>query len=188
MRRHFAILALVLASGCDRTTAPVAAPTNSATSADDMSFASITALPNGDAYATDVMNGNIWFLHRGQATRVKFSATDSSQAPAVRFAAPFNERIQPAGLAGSFVGDCLSIDIEPAQGDTYTGLIHKGSRQVPFECRIKSDQLTGTYQGNGYSYDFTGTLSGDVLTLETAGARYSMTRMTTQPASRLTGN
>lgn len=96
---------------------------------------------------------------------------------------------QPSPLAGSFAGDRLSIEINPSQGDQYSGLIHKATRQFPFKCRGKGDQLTGKFTSDGNSFDFSATLLGDVLTLESGGATYRMNRQlpaTTAPAPKPT--
>lgn len=106
--------------------------------------------------------------------------------PVVASGAP-GPAAQPSQLAGSFIGDHLSIEIKPGKEETYSGLIHKGTQQFPFECHGKLDQLIGEFQSDGYAFDFSASLSGNVLTLESGGATYHMSRQVparTAPASK----
>lgn len=109
--------------------------------------------------------------------------------PAAAYGAAATALTQPAAEGETFVGDRLRLEIRPAQGDSYTGVIHKGASQFPFTCLRAGDRLTGTFQSDGHAFDFSATIRGNVLTLESGGATYRMSRMipaATAPSSRPT--
>lgn len=58
---------LIVVAGCDRT--PPAAQAPAPTRFEDLMIDSVTALPNGDAYAVD-MTGGVWLIHGTECRRV----------------------------------------------------------------------------------------------------------------------
>jgi hypothetical protein len=78
--------------------------------------------------------------------------------------------------SGSYVGDRLSVDLSSGAG-RYTGTIHLGAADFPMKATADAGgQLTGTFASDGKSYNFTASLQGDVLTLVSDGATYTMKR------------
>lgn len=109
--------------------------------------------------------------------------------PAAALGAAAAALTQPAAEMETFVSDRLSLEIRPGQGDSYTGVIHKGASQFPFTCLRAGDRLTGTFQSDGHAFEFSVAIEGNMLTLESGGATYRMSRMfpaATAPSSRPT--
>lgn len=108
---------------------------------------------------------------------------------AVAFGAAAPATTQPGAKTEAFVGDRLSVELRGVQGDAYTGVIHKGATQFPLNCHRTGNRFSGTFQSDGYSFDFSATLAGNMLTLESGGATYRMSKVvpaTTAPSSQPT--
>lgn len=58
---------LIVLAGCDRTPTPA---TPAPTHFEDLMIDSVTALPNGDAYAVDI-TGGVWLIHGTECHRVR---------------------------------------------------------------------------------------------------------------------
>lgn len=100
---------------------------------------------------------------------------------------PVAATLGPDSFSGRFVGDKLSIECTARTPQDYSGTIQFGARHFSFTARPDGDRLKGSFQSDGYSFEFSAELTGDALTLESGGATYRMRRVTvpaTMPSSR----
>ena len=79
------------------------------------------------------------------------------------------------GLPGRYAGDGLQVGIQAA-GTTYRGTITQADQVFPFVAHGGQDRIEGTFQAGASSFTFHASLQGEVLTLETGGATYTLRR------------
>ncbi len=76
-------------------------------------------------------------------------------------------------LTGTFSDGRLTLTLEGGQGG-YTGTAQMDGASYPLTARGTAQNLQGTYRDAGGSYPFQAALKGNVLTLLTGGATYSL--------------
>lgn len=79
------------------------------------------------------------------------------------------------GLPGNFAGDGLQVEIQAA-GAGYRGTIAQAGQVYPFVAQGGGGRIEGTFQVGASSFAFRAALQGEVLTLETGSARYTLRR------------
>jgi hypothetical protein len=82
-----------------------------------------------------------------------------------------------ASWAGDYVGNGITVSLNLGNG-TYTGVVVKGTDSYPLTAELSPDSptLNGEFTVGAQSYGFSATLNGDVLTFNTGGASYALTR------------
>ena len=78
---------------------------------------------------------------------------------------------QRQGLAGTFAGDGLTLELQ-GNGDQYTGQLLFGDQAYPLVAQAVGNTLSGTFESGGSRFEFTATLEGHSLTFTTGGAAY----------------
>jgi len=76
---------------------------------------------------------------------------------------------------GVFSNDQLKVEIRGGGGQ-YTGTLHFQGQALPLTARRLGGGMEGTFQSQGQSFAFKAALEGDILTLTTDGASYSLRR------------
>ncbi len=87
---------------------------------------------------------------------------------------------QAPDFSGAFTDGQLTVTLE-GTGASYTGRITLDGQDYPATARADGSTVTGTFQSGGSSFDFTATLAGDTLTLQSGGVTYALTRQGTAP-------
>ena len=75
--------------------------------------------------------------------------------------------------AGVFKGEQLSVTLSATQS-RYSGSIEMQSKKFACEAHEVDSQLKGTFESEGNQFDFTATLEGNVLTLQSGGTSYTL--------------
>jgi hypothetical protein len=79
---------------------------------------------------------------------------------------------------GSFSGDGLRLEAGRGGGQhAYAGTIWRRQQKFPFSGRVDGTRMSGRFQSGDDAFDFTASLDGPTLTLQTGGATYRMTRV-----------
>jgi hypothetical protein len=81
-------------------------------------------------------------------------------------------------FAGTFRGQDIALTLQ-GDGD-YTGTLEFKGQSYPVKATAEGNNLKGTFNVNGTSFDFTAILEDTTLTLESAGEQYPMLK---DPAS-----
>jgi hypothetical protein len=81
----------------------------------------------------------------------------------------------PSPFIGKFKSDKLSIEFRLDNGNL-AGAVTMGAKQYPLEAKADGNNMTGTFDSNGKSFDFTATLLGSQLNFETNGKVFPLKR------------
>ncbi len=85
-------------------------------------------------------------------------------------------RAETDSFVGRYVSDRLTLKLVAKNDASYSGEIHFNGKTFPAEAHRSADQLRGTFENEGDSFEFTASLDGDALTLNTGGATYHLHR------------
>ena len=78
-----------------------------------------------------------------------------------------------ADYAGTFKGNQLTVTLAAAQG-RYSGTIQLEGKNFPCTAREADGQLKGAFENEGNGFEFTATLKGDTLSLQSGGTAYTL--------------
>jgi hypothetical protein len=137
----------------------------------------LAAPPAGPLYV-DVMN----LLPAPASYRLSVTAAATDGAPRGPAATGVNP-LAPGGgdpLLGTFEGDGLRVTVRSRPGG-YEGELTLGGQAYAYEAGGEAGQLVGVFVAGGNTFAFSATLAGDVLTVESGGARYRTRRMGDAP-------
>lgn len=117
-----------------------------------------------------------------QATADQATADQPTADQPTADAPPPNPLAGPADVPsddrwiGTFRGQGLEVAVRP-EADAYVGTLTLGARSYPFRAHLASGVLVGTFTSADAAFDFTASLDGDVLRLESGGAVYLTVRV-----------
>lgn len=78
-------------------------------------------------------------------------------------------------FSGAFTDGRLTVTLQ-GTGSSYTGQLTLGGEDYPATAQADGSTLAGTFQSGGSSFGFSATLAGEMLTLESGGVTYVLTR------------
>jgi hypothetical protein len=105
----------------------------------------------------------------------------------IGLADPASRAAAPADFAGQYRNDQMSVELNPAPGGSFTGVIHLGANAFPLQAQLDGGQLKGSFKSRGYAYEFTATRSGDQLNLSSGGRTHVLQREDPAPSNPLGG-
>lgn len=86
----------------------------------------------------------------------------------------------PAEVTSSFSGKYkgTNIDLElQADGAAYTGTMTVGGKAFPINASAQAGKLAGKFEVDGTKFDFTASLDGDTLTLDSDGNKHTLHKL-----------
>jgi hypothetical protein len=82
-------------------------------------------------------------------------------------------------LAGSYAGQNISLILTGA--GSYTGELVFNGQTYPVQATANGQTLTGTFSNSGTNFDFTATLQGTTLTLQSGGSTFTLEKAAANP-------
>lgn len=122
----------------------------------------------------------------GETGAYQLTLTGEAEAAANPLGAVQTVPTAPA-WTGTFSDGNLGLELQ-AQEESYTGQFRIGSATYPVTAQVAGGSLSGTFESGGQRFEFSATLAGDTLTLDTGGATYTMQRQGTAPPANPLAN
>jgi hypothetical protein len=78
----------------------------------------------------------------------------------------------------------LSQPVASATSTRYKGSIQLGEQKFPLKAEAEGNRLKGTFESEGYPFEFSGSVVGRMLVLTTDGTTYRLTKQVVNPLAR----
>ncbi|MFO1500557.1 MAG: hypothetical protein U1G07_19605 [Verrucomicrobiota bacterium] len=95
---------------------------------------------------------------------------------------------QAENLAGVYRDEQITVELGPPSESpgrtTYAGTIQMGERKFPLKAATQAGRLRGTFESEGASFDFEGSVADRVLVFTTDGTTYRLKKQPTNPLAR----
>lgn len=88
---------------------------------------------------------------------------------------------EAAAYQGTFKDATLTVELTAKSKSDLTGTITMGDKHFPATATVVADRIDGSFEADGNKFDFTATVSGNGLNLQTGGTRYQLKKPATNP-------
>ena len=82
-----------------------------------------------------------------------------------------------ASFAGTFQDEQMKLELVPEQAGSYSGSITMGDQKYPVKAAAHGNQLVGTFDSGGQSFDFTASLDSGNLKFTTGSTDYNLKKV-----------